>query len=69
MKETITWVGSEDDQTAKVGDYVLRAELMDKYWWWCCYMPDYTDEYGQAPTIEEAKAAAIAAMKEHLKKK
>lgn len=67
---SIVGTGSPDDQTAKVGEITLRAELMDEWYWWCCYLPElYADKYGEADTMELAKAAAIAAMNEHLKEK
>lgn len=71
MTTELTWTGSPDDQTAKVGKYTLRAEYRGYGWYLSTVFfkskEIKTDE--SANNIEEAKAAAIAAMNEHLKEK
>jgi len=39
LKEEIKWVGDlRDDCIAEVGNYMLRAEMMNRgNWWWCVY--------------------------------
>ena len=61
-----------DDFTAIVGDYTLRAEQMDRnYWWWCVYYKDdRIDEACHHPLIKTrngAKRKATTGMLKHLK--
>lgn len=65
----LTWTGSPDDMTARSGEYVLRVEQMDDYWWWCIYFGSVAIDADDAIDETTAKAAAIAAMNEHLKEK
>ena len=54
---TINWRSNkdEDDFTARVGDYVLRVEQMDRYyWWWCIYHEDRQISDGFTQTKEQA---------------
>lgn len=69
MTDKITWTGSPDDQTAKVGEYVLRAEEMGGYVWFCTYFYEERLVDSVKPNMEAAKTAAINAYKEHLKTK
>lgn len=68
MTSEIIWTGRPDDMTAKSGDYVLRVENIRNYWYkWSVFKEDFEITKRTEYTLEEAKAAAIAAMKEHLK--
>lgn len=75
MATKIIWTGSPDNMTAYVqdieGEYILRCEEINKRgWWWAVYFNGFQIDmaYSDIPSsIEEAKAAAINAMNEHLK--
>jgi hypothetical protein len=64
-----------EDFTARKGDYILRAEKMNKgHWWWCVYFKNemidssmFSDE--DTTTKEEALKAAEKCYKKHVKNK
>lgn len=70
MTTKLTWTGSPDDMTARSGEYVLHAwEEMKGFCIWEVFLGGSVIEGGSHTDIMKAKAAAIAAMNEHLKKK
>jgi hypothetical protein len=68
------WQGKRDDKTARVADYCLRAEMMDRgVWWWnVSYKGEdiggscWDTEVPQTGKAAMAKAEAV--MDEHNKK-
>jgi hypothetical protein len=71
MKINWTEIG-DNDFTALSGDYLLRAEKMNKgHWWWCVYFKNemidssmFSDEV--ATTKKQALKAAEKCYKKHL---
>ena len=60
----------EDDFTAICGHYTLRAEQMDKhYWWWCVYFKNESIAFNDpvANTKEQAMSNAEKEYRLHVK--
>jgi hypothetical protein len=64
----IKWKGKDDDFTAHVGKFCLRAEKMDRNHWWCCvYYGDDTVKHSSARTLKGAKSNAVKIMNKYKK--
>ena len=70
MNDTWHWTANDilDDYTARIGDYTLRVEQMNrKRWWWCVYYKTDQVERGEERVKIEAMKAAVLAYMEQIR--
>lgn len=71
----MTWIGKDNDFTAKNGDYILRVGQMGyDFWYWCIHykynIVDHSSYYKIIANTEKiAKKRAENAMNRHLRER